>query len=76
MQAAMFSSLEDMGDLTHIKKRAPKGPDTHVVISWGEDKEWTTDIVKDNRNPIWTGLGGGELILHRKVRHSELGRDN
>jgi len=46
-----------------------RGPDTHVVVKWGSEAgnggEWSTDVVKDNRNPIWTGIGGGEVILHR-----------
>jgi hypothetical protein len=28
--------------------------------------EWVTDMIRDNCNPIWTGIGGGEIILHRK----------
>lgn len=44
-----------------------KDPDARCIVTWGQKGLWKTDIVKNSRNPIWTGIGGGELILHRST---------
>ena len=70
LQDAVSSTLTTLNTPSK-RHRGPSGPTSYVTVSWGDQTQgfggvWETDPVRYNCNPIWTGIGGGEIVLHRE----------